>query len=137
MGKTAEILKNTNLKFTPCRESVLDLFARNDHALSHAFIEKHISKSFDRVTVYRTLKSFEEKGLIHKVIDDNSVTKYALCSDCGINHHHDEHVHFKCEKCGQTTCIESIDIPSIKLPEGYQISDRNLLITGTCQQCSE
>jgi len=131
-----DTLRSFKLKSTPCREEVLQLFFDNEQALSHAFIEKHTEASFDRVTVYRTLKSFEEKGLIHKVLDDNSVTKYALCQDCSAHDHHHEHVHFKCEKCGRTTCIESIDIPKINLPEGYQIKERNLLIQGVCTYCS-
>ncbi|MTI23130.1 transcriptional repressor [Fulvivirga sp. RKSG066] len=128
-------LRKFQLKSTPCRTEVLQLFFDNDHALSNAFIEKNISSSFDRVTVYRTLKSFEEKGLIHKVLDDNGITKYALCQDCSTHHHHHEHVHFKCETCGQTTCIESVDIPEVKLPKGYKVKERNLLIQGVCEQC--
>lgn len=132
----SDTLRNFKLKSTPCREEVLNLFFKNNHALSNAFIEKHIDPSFDRVTVYRTLKSFEDRGLIHKVLDDDSVTKYALCQDCSAHEHHHEHVHFKCEQCGQTTCIDSIEIPNVRLPEGYQVSERNLLIQGVCDQCS-
>ncbi|MEP2773570.1 MAG: transcriptional repressor [Fulvivirga sp.] len=129
-------LRNFKLKSTPCREEVLSLFFKNDHALSNAFIEKNIDASYDRVTVYRTLKSFEDKGLIHKVLDDNSITKYALCQDCTTHEHHHEHVHFKCQQCGQTTCIDSIEIPEVKLPKGYKVAERNLLIQGVCDQCT-
>lgn len=132
----ADTLRKFKLKATPCREEVLKLFLQNEHALSHSVIESNTKASFDRVTVYRTLKSFEEKGLIHKVLDDNSVTKYALCQDCSADHHHHEHVHFKCDKCGQTTCIESVDIPSVKLPSGYEVHQKNLLIQGVCELCS-
>lgn len=134
--QVSNTLRSFKLKSTPCREEVLNLFFQNDHALSNAFIEKHIDASYDRVTVYRTLKSFEDKGLIHKVLDDNSVTKYALCQDCTTHEHHHEHVHFKCEQCGQTTCIDSIEIPEVKLPDGYEVAERNLLIQGVCDQCS-
>ena len=129
-------LRSFKLKSTPCREEVLKLFMDNDHALSNAFIEKNIDTSYDRVTVYRTLKSFEDKGLIHKVLDDNSITKYALCQDCTTHEHHHEHVHFKCQQCGQTTCIDSVEIPEVKLPNGYKVAERNLLIQGVCYQCT-
>ncbi|MBA9079148.1 MULTISPECIES: hypothetical protein [Rufibacter] len=37
----------------------------------------------DCVTLYRTLKTFEEKGLMQQVIDGAEPTKYALCQeDC-------------------------------------------------------
>lgn len=133
----SETLREFKLKSTPCREEVLKLFFHNDKALSHAFIEEHTQATFDRVTVYRTLKSFEDKGLIHKVLDDNSVTKYALCNECSANDHNHEHVHFKCETCGETTCIESVHIPEINLPNGYKIAERNILVQGICPKCNK
>ncbi len=36
-------------------------------ALAHADIEKKTGESFDRVTVYRTLQSFVEKGIVHLI----------------------------------------------------------------------
>jgi Fur family ferric uptake transcriptional regulator len=87
--------------------------------------------------LYRTLKTFQEKGLIHKVLDDSGVTKYASCTDCTVEVHHHEHVHFKCDLCGNTVCLDSVEIPPISLPAGFKPQEQNLLITGTCNICNK
>ncbi|MFZ6012867.1 MAG: Fur family transcriptional regulator [Bacteroidota bacterium] len=130
------LLKDFRLRSTPSRQEILHLFLKREYALSHGDIEKAISNSLDRVTVYRTLKTFLDKGLIHKVLDDEGSLKYALCNDaCTTAGHHHDHVHFKCTKCGQTNCL-SIEIPIIKLPKGYKAQEQNLLIQGICENCS-
>lgn len=107
----------------------------SDHALTSNDIEEHFN-DIDRITLYRTLKSFEEKGIIHKVIDVNNVTKYALCVDeCSEHHHHDHHVHFHCDDCGNTFCLEGVNIPKISLPEGYKVTNKSMMINGKCVQC--
>jgi Fur family ferric uptake transcriptional regulator len=133
---SATLLKDFNLRATPNREEILHLFLLKNYALSHGDIEKEIDNSLDRVTVYRTLKTFLDKGLIHKVLDDEGSLKYALCKEaCSTIEHHHDHVHFKCVKCGQTNCL-NVEVPSIKLPKGYQVNEVNLLIQGICEHCS-
>ena len=130
------LLKTFRLRSTPTRQEILHLFLKKDYALSHSDIENEIADSIDRVTVYRTLKTFFDRGLIHKVLDDGGSLKYALCTDaCSSTEHRHEHVHFKCAECGQTNCLD-VDIPAIKLPKGYKCREVNLLIQGTCQNCS-
>jgi Fur family ferric uptake transcriptional regulator len=132
---SATLLKDFNLRATPNREEILHLFLAKNYALSHGDIEKEIDNSLDRVTVYRTLKTFLDKGLIHKVLDDEGSLKYALCKEaCSTIEHHHDHVHFKCTKCGQTNCL-NVEVPSVKLPKGYQVNEVNLLIQGICEHC--
>ncbi|MBC7651231.1 MAG: transcriptional repressor, partial [Deinococcales bacterium] len=96
----ADILKTNNLSITDSRKSILQLFKLSKGALAHADIEKKSSAQFDRVTIYRTLQKFVDKGIIHTIpTADNSVL-YALCKDdCSAGHHHDNHVHFICDTC--------------------------------------
>lgn len=132
-----EILKEHSLRHTSCREDILDVFIQKEYALSHADIEEKMSENFDRVTVYRTLKTFLDKGIIHKVLDDEGTTKYALCKEkCSHTQHHHEHVHFKCVQCGQTNCLDNTQIPILHLPEGYNAIEINLLVQGICQECN-
>ncbi len=136
MTAGTEILQNFKLRSTPSRKAIVQLFLKRNYALAHADIEKGIAPHFDRVTVYRTLKTFLDKGLIHKVLDDEGSLKYALCTEaCSAYKHHHEHVHFKCTTCEQTICLE-VDVPEIKLPRGYRASEQNLLVQGTCAQCA-
>jgi Fur family transcriptional regulator, ferric uptake regulator len=130
------LLKTFKMRSTPSRQEILLLFLRSNYALSHGDIEKEISNSLDRVTVYRTLKTFLDKGLIHKVLDDEGTLKYALCNEaCTTAHHHHDHVHFKCTNCGQTNCL-NVEVSGFKLPRGYQAREINVLIQGVCERCS-
>lgn len=135
MNGSPHLLKEFKLRSTPSRNAILNFFLKKNYALAHADIEKGIPTHFDRVTVYRTLKTFLDKGLIHKVLDDEGSLKYALCSEaCTLTGHHHDHVHFKCSRCGQTNCL-NIDVPPVKLPKGYRATELNLLIQGVCVNC--
>jgi Fur family ferric uptake transcriptional regulator len=76
-----EILKRHQLSVTDSRKKILELFQVTNGALAHADIEKKTGEMFDRVTIYRTLQTFVDKGIIHTIpTADNSVL-YALCKD--------------------------------------------------------
>ncbi len=138
MSSNASQLKALNLRQTDAREAVLELFLNGHYALAHSDLEAELTDKFDRVTIYRTLKTFVDKGLIHKVLDDVGGMKYALCkNECNTaeHHHQHDHVHFKCNECGQTTCLEEVTIPALTLPIGYKKSEMNLLVQGTCVLC--
>ncbi len=135
MTSSDQILKAHYLRLTPGRQAILRLFLKKNHALSHGDVERWLQPRYDRVTVYRTLRTFLKRGIIHKVLDDEGALKYALCTEaCSSAAHHHDHVHFKCSKCGETSCLE-VEIPDIKLPRGYQVAERNLLIQGICRKC--
>ncbi len=137
MGKLAEhLLEQHQVRKTKIRIEILGFFMSKTYALSHAEIENAIDPNYDRVTIYRTLKSFEEQGLIHKVLDESGTSKYALCADHCVGHkHHDSHVHFSCIKCGHTFCLDDISIPTINLPMDYQLIGYNFLVQGICKDC--
>lgn len=131
------ILKEYKLSLTSIRKEVLKHFLKKKSALSQADLENSVGKEYDRVTVYRTLKMFHTKGIIHKVPDDSGNAKYALCIDnCHDDHHEHEHVHFKCVKCGDTNCLNNIKIPRIKLPSGYKYRESHILVQGICKDCA-
>jgi Fur family ferric uptake transcriptional regulator len=142
MGETGirkvdeQILKGFRLRTTSSRADILSLFLAHPYALSYSDIEREVAHIYDRVTVYRTLKTFLDKGLVHKVLDDAGSLKYALCkAHCNSAEHHHEHVHFKCTQCGHTNCLEGVEIPDVHLPKGYSASELNLLIQGICEKC--
>ena len=131
-----DILAQHNLRKTAVRAQVLDIFLDSREALSHNDIEAHFDQ-VDRITLYRTLKTFEEKGVIHKAIDGGEKLKYALCSGhCSEHAHEDHHAHFHCDQCGKTVCIESMHMPTVQAPAGYQLSGAYLVLKGTCATCS-
>ena len=136
-NEVAEILKRNQLSVTDSRRKILDLFRQNNGALAHADIETKTGEHFDRVTIFRTLQTFVEKGIIHTIPTvDNSVL-YALCKDaCSEGHHHDNHVHFICDDCGTAYCLENISTPEVKLPAGFKQTQTDVLVSGKCDKCS-
>jgi len=132
-----DILKRNQLSVTSGRRRILELFLLQDGALSHSDIEKKAGEKFDRVTVYRTLQAFLEKGLIHSIPTADNSIRYALCKDdCTDGHHRDDHVHFICNACGSTVCLEEVTIPSIKLPKGFSADQVEMLVSGICKTCN-
>ena len=133
----AEILKQSALSVTASRKDILDIFLASSAALAHQDIELKCAEKFDRVTIYRTLQTFLEKGIIHSIPTTDNTVKYALCKEeCIITgHHHDNHVHFLCDACGITICLDDLVVPPVKLPKGYLMKDINMVVNGTCKKC--
>jgi Fur family ferric uptake transcriptional regulator len=132
-----ELLRRNQLSVTGSRRKILELFLQQDGALSHSDIEKKASEKFDRVTVYRTLQAFVEKGLIHSIPTSDNSIRYALCKDdCTGGQHRDDHVHFICNRCGNTMCLEEVVVPGIKLPRGYVVQQVEMLVSGICKSCA-
>ena len=135
--KTAiEILKHNQLSKTDSRLFILNLFLESPAALSHGDIEKRANDSFDRVTVYRTLQVFAQKGIIHQIPTTDTSTLYALCKeDCEQGHHHDNHVHFICSQCNHISCLDEVLVPPVRLPDGFLLESASMNISGVCINC--
>jgi Fur family ferric uptake transcriptional regulator len=136
MKQVEEILKKNHLSVTGSRQKIMQLFLNSNGALAHADIEKKTGESFDRVTVYRTLQSFVEKGIIHLIPTRDNSIKYALCKDdCEAGHHHDNHVHFICDECNKTICLDDVTVPQVKLPKGFTPQHAEMVVNGICEEC--
>ena len=131
-----DILRRKHLSVTDSRRKILSLFLGSKDALAHGDIESKAGEKFDRVTVYRTLQTFVEKGIIHTIPTSDNSVRYALCKDCEEGHHHDDHVHFVCSNCGKTICLDDVISPRIELPEGFIANTVQVLINGTCNECN-
>lgn len=130
------ILKRNQLSVTTTRSRILELFLSQSGALAHGDIEKRTGEKIDRVTVYRTLQTFVDKGIIHVIPTSDNAVRYALCKEeCSEGHHHDHHVHFVCRQCGSTICLEEVNVPDVKLPGGYQSTQIEVVVNGICKDC--
>ena len=85
--------ENRNIKPTAMRELVLKVLSEQKAAISLTDLEQKFDK-VDKVTLYRTLKTFEENKLIHSIDDGTGSIKYALCRESCQCHPEDLHVHF-------------------------------------------
>lgn len=130
------LLKRHQLKRTEARLRVLSLLVNKKTATSQPDLESVIG-DVDRVTLYRILNAFEEKGIIHKVFDLNGTANYAICSsDCDEHNHNDEHLHFNCTNCKNVYCLDELDMPPIVLPAGFKLERLSFTATGLCPKCA-
>ena len=133
-----DILRHNGLSVTESRKKILHLFLNVQGALAHGDIEKRAGEKFDRVTVYRTLQTFVEKGIIHTIPTSDNSVRYALCkNNCAGGHHHDNHIHFTCLRCDTTTCLDEASIPEVKLPKGFTAIEVGVIVRGICRNCAE
>jgi Fur family ferric uptake transcriptional regulator len=129
------ILITKQISPTAMRLLVLDHLLKQKSAISITGLESDFERS-DRITLYRTLKTFEKKGLIHS-INDGSSTKYAICEDdCSEDHHTDTHLHYFCTACRETFCMPKVRIPKIELPGDFRMQELSLVARGLCNKCS-
>jgi Fur family transcriptional regulator, ferric uptake regulator len=134
---TAHLLQEAGLRQTSARLFVLDKFSNCEWALSHKDLEDHALKELDRVTIYRTLHTFESKGLLHKVLDSGGVAHYALCkSKCDSHQHIDNHMHFHCNLCGRIYCLTDFDPKLLMVPQGFKIETSQIKLDGMCKFCN-
>lgn len=136
-SRARDLLRTHTLRLTEARLDVLDFIIDRQRAVSQPELEHALVHKFDRVTLYRTLNTFNENGLLHAVSDSSGTMKYALCSDsCSNEEHHHEHLHFHCTACHQTVCIDEVMMEQPKLPAGYVANDYNFVVNGICKQCN-
>ena len=135
LKKLKEILREHSLKNTSCRVDVLSCFLKAEYAIAPKDLESGLHQ-YDRVTLYRTLNTFIEKGILHKIPDDNGTVRYGLTPSVLTTEAKREHIHFKCDDCGRTECLSDYHIPQINLPAGYKANQINLVVKGQCQRCN-
>jgi Fur family ferric uptake transcriptional regulator len=129
------LLKNKKISETPFRLEVLSIFNKYKNAIPLSVIEKDL-KSYNRITLYRTIKVFLDKGIIHEISISGEDSNYAMCmEDCGSSLHNHNHIHFKCKSCEIISCVEIGDFPTVYLPN-YKIEQIEIQATGLCINCN-
>ena len=129
------LLEKHKIIETPFRKQVMDVFNKHNSAIPLSIIEKELKK-YNRITLYRTMKMFLKKGIVHEITINGEESNYAICNDgCNIDSHHHQHIHFKCTSCGIITCVETIEFPKINLPN-YKINQLEIQAIGLCDKCN-
>ncbi|WP_341216230.1 transcriptional repressor [uncultured Wocania sp.] len=136
MEEIAIILENKEIRPTAMRLLVYQLLEKKENAISLGELEKNFDTS-ERSTLYRTIKTFEDKGIVHAIEDGTGIIKYAICKDQFTSkENNDLHLHFRCNTCQETVCLTDYKIPQINLPKGYKAEDMNLIVKGICEKCN-
>ncbi len=129
------LLKNKKISETPFRKEVLAIFGRYNNAIPLSIVEKEL-KEYNRITLYRTIKIFLKKGIIHEITISGEESNYAICQEeCNTEAHHHQHIHFKCKKCEIIYCVEIKKSPSITL-KNYEIDQLEIQAIGLCKNCN-
>lgn len=128
-------LVNRDIRPTAMRQLILQALMNRKSAISLSELELEFENA-DKSTLFRTLKTFEDKMLIHSIDDGTGSLKYALCKNSCVVEHRDKHVHFICSKCNHTFCLTDFEIPSIDLPAGFSLEAENVVVKGICANCN-
>jgi len=130
----SELLSKARLKRTTGRLALLQLLLEKQNPLTKQEIsEKMSGVNFNSVSIYRTLESFLQAGIVHKVEAGDRNWRFAICS-CGSSKHC--HPHFICRSCGTVECLQDFQIPELLgLKPGYVAEEQEIYIRGLCARC--
>ncbi|MGH3516253.1 MAG: Fur family transcriptional regulator [Haloechinothrix sp.] len=121
---------------TKQRAAVVELLNDIDDFRSAQELHDELRKRGEGIgltTVYRTLQSLSEAGVIDVLRTDSGEAIYRRCSD---HHHH----HLVCRECGFTVEIEGPAVEhwaeSIATSHGFSNINHMVEIVGTCATCA-
>ena len=115
--------KDAGLKATPARLAIFEAFSGKCHPLNAEDIYKKIEKNkIDLATIYRTLISFEEAGILRKV----DLRKDSQFYEINKHHHH----HIICNKCGFIEELDGCKFSNFKIIKGHSLE-----FFGLCRKC--
>ena len=93
--------------------------------------------SIDKSGVFRALTLFRDHHLVHLIEDGGDGVRYELCRSHSEHEDDDLHVHFFCERCHRTYCLEQTPVPQVEIPEGFRMTSANYIVKGVCHLCLE
>jgi len=136
METFTSLLKNIGLKITPARTAVLSILTNQKKPVSVAIlVESLAKKSINFSTVYRTLETLEQAGIIRKVLVSQKQSFYELVD---IHDHH----HLICTECEKVEEIElqKQDFKKVVLKKSKQfsqLSTKTIELFGVCNSCEK
>ena len=132
---TLRVFRENGLKCTPQRIAVLKIIEASNTHLSVDKIHNMVKKFLPNVglaTIYRSLDSLVELGLIEKVHLDDGCHSYTSASG---GHKHA----LVCRECDQIVNYEDCPLEDIKeqisKKTGFRIENHYLQLFGTCRAC--
>ncbi len=136
-----DLLRAHGLRVTPVRCRIVELLHRLPGAMTHQqVLDEFVAQGvdMDRVTVYRTLNSLTDVGILHRITGLDRTFSYALLRPAPAEAHRDDHPHFVCEQCSHTFCLPEIPLPlaEIHTPKGFTGHYAEVKVFGLCPDCS-
>lgn len=133
--KVRHMLKGAELYCTEARIGVLKVLMQAPSPLRQNQIAARLAtKALNKVTIYRTLGSLVEAGLVHRAFMQKRAWHFELAHRCSETQCHP---HFTCLDCGRTHCLTGISLPMAKSPyKGFVISRQQVRLEGWCPACA-
>ncbi|NWG32431.1 MAG: transcriptional repressor [Rhodocyclaceae bacterium] len=128
----AALLRAAGIKVTQPRLRVLGALRAATRPMSHAELEALLG-DVDRVTLYRILDTLADHGLATKATDVRGVFRFSATD---MPRPHDDHVHFRCSRCGGVFCLKAAPPPPPRLPRGFRLEEADFDLRGVCAKCS-
>lgn len=132
----ASLLEHHGIRPTANRLLVAGCLAGAGRPLSQSELERRLL-TVDKSVVSRALALFRCHHLVHAIDDGVGGTRYELCHSHSHDADDDLHVHFVCERCERTYCLDAIPIPPVALPPGFEAASANFIVKGLCPHCAE
>ena len=129
------LMEHHGVRPTANRILIAGALSRAGRPMSMGELEDAL-ETVDKSVISRTLFLFREQHLVHVIEDGGEGVRYELCHSHHDDHDDDTHVHFHCESCGRTFCLEDIPVPEVAVPDGFKASSVNYMIKGICPDCS-
>jgi len=130
-----ELMLAHGVKPTANRILILKALLQAGRPLSLTEIETDL-ESVDKSIISRTLAAFREHRLLHTLSGEDYV-RYEVCYCAEAEEDSDRHVHFHCEVCGRTFCLEDLPVPAVQLPDGFSVENVEYMAHGVCPECAK
>jgi len=134
MDKFSATCRRVGLKLTHQRYKVyLELLQSSDHPAAEALHKRLLPKipTISLDTVYRTLATFEQHGLISRVQTVESHARF----EARLRHHH----HLICSVCNEIMDFQWDGFDQSPLPQDLQewgtVSNKQAVVHGVCGKC--
>ena len=130
------LLTHKGVKATANRILVLKALHDSHRPMTLSNLEDMLP-DLDKSSIFRTLTLFLSNDVAHAFEDGRGILNYEMCSIEGLCNHSDEHIHFYCECCHQSFCLENQHIQAITIPEGFVSHSISFVIKGICPKCNK
>ena len=133
--KARRMLKAAQLYCTEARIAILNVLMQAPSPLRQNQVAARLTtKNLNKVTIYRTLETLVEVGLVHRAFMHKRAWHFELAHHCSETQCHP---HFTCLNCGQTHCLTGISVPMAESPyQGFVITRQQVRLEGLCPTCA-
>ena len=135
MTEFREKCRANELSITPQRVAIYTEMVKSKQHPSAEDVFGKVRKTFPDIsldTVYRTLSTFAEIGIINVVEGYGEARRY----DPDLTAHH----HFRCRKCNKIVDFHENSYDNLKLPKefgkDYKVTSIKVIIEGLCNKCA-